>query len=212
MNDKNFDDLINDLTEDLTPVKRIAPLWQRLTLFILPQLAIITMAMVLYSDTHFNTAKFSQSPLYLIQCFLFIVTLITAVVTALLSTIPGRIKLKSLWLPVFPLAALIVSILMGYQHLEELEGTTRHFCEFEIFFIAIIPFTIMMKMLNKGFFISENASLLIGAFASALLPTAIMHLTCDPNPTHVLLFHFLPLFLFSFIVPKIYFKFIRKPM
>jgi len=202
-----MDDLINKLSAELKPVKKLAPIKWRLLLFIISQIILIPLVMKTYStlnfqDFHWNHLK--SDPFFITQVFLMLATWISTITVALLSTIPGRYRSEFNYIPITLTILLLLSVLANYLSLDNIVPEHRSTCLLEISFLGLIPFFFMLRMLKKGFFISENISLLLGAFSSALLPTILMHFTCNTHPTHVFIFHFLPLFLFSFLIPKIY--------
>jgi hypothetical protein len=212
---KNLEDFIQQLSADLKPVKKLPPIKWRLLWPILSSIVIIPLLMKVYSslslaDFHWNLLKVDL--LFLIQVILMLATWVSTLAVAFLSIIPGRYKSSYLWVPGTLLILLIISILSYYISPEHIVLEHRSVCMVEISLLAVIPFYIMLNMLKKGFFISENVSLFLGALSSALFPTLIMQFTCSTHPTHVLLFHFIPLFLFAFLIPKIYLKFFHKPM
>lgn len=204
-----MDDLINKLSAELKPVKKLPPIKWRLLLFIVSQIILVPLVMKTYSSLSledFNWGQLQSNPFFLTQILLMLTTWISTITVALLSTIPGRYKSEFNYIPIISTILLVLSILANYLSLDNVVHDHRSTCLVEISFLGLIPFFFMLRMLKKGFFISENISLLLGSFSSALLPTIIMHFTCNTHPTHVFVFHFLPLFLFSFLIPKIYLR------
>ncbi len=211
--DTEIDNLIDGLSSQLKPVKKLTPIkWRTLSL-ILSTLVILFLVMKSYSGLSwqdFHWELMEKDLFFLIQIILMLITLISTTVIAFVSIIPGRYKKKSLLLPITTFTLLLISIAVNYLSMDQVVHEHRSLCMVEISFLALIPFFIMLKMLKKGFFISEDTTLTLGALASALFPTIIMHFTCSTHPTHVFIYHFLPLFLFAYIIPKIYLKFLRN--
>ncbi len=209
-NNENMNDLISQLAGDLKPVKKLPPVKWRVLWFGLSQIILIPFLMKLYSalqlsDFHWDSLQ--HDLFFIIQVILMLTTLVTTITVCLLSILPGRYKEKYLWIPMTSVILLMISVAANYFSTAQVHMEHRSLCMAEVSFLGLIPFFIMLKMTKKGFFISENTTLLLGAFASALFPTLIMHFTCSTHPTHVFVYHFIPLFLFAFLIPKIYLKF-----
>lgn len=211
-NNQNMDDFISGLARDLKPVKKLPPVKWRTLWFILSQIIVIPLVMKAYSSlqlSDFHWDSLEHDPFFISQIILMFDSLISSVVVGLVSILPGRYKPEYLWVPIISIILLIASITVNYLSLSHIHTDHRSMCMVEVSLLGFIPFFFMLKMVKKGFFISENTTLFLGAFASALFPTIIMHFTCSTHPTHVFVFHFIPLFLFAFLAPKIYLKFFK---
>lgn len=211
-NKNEMNDFISQLAGDLKPVKKLPPLKWRVLWFTLSQIILIPLLMKTYSNlglSDFHWDSLQHDLFFITQVVLMIFTLGATISICLLSIIPGRYKSSYLWIPFISITLLILSVFANYFSMDQVHLEHRSLCTIEISFLALIPFFIMLKMVKKGFFISENTTLILGSFASALFPTIIMHFTCSTHPGHVFVFHFLPLFFFAFLIPKIYIKFFQ---
>ncbi len=212
-NRNDMNDLISKLSGELKPVKKLPAIKWRTLYFVLSQIVLIPLLMKIYSGlslSDFHWDSFKHDPFFIVQIGLMLIALVSSSVLCFLSIIPGRFKDSLIWIPITTIILLILSVVANYFSTGQVHMEHRSLCTLEISLLALIPFSIMLNMIKKGFFISENTTLILGSLASALFPTIVMHFTCSTHPTHVFVFHFLPLFIFAFLIPKIYIKLILK--
>lgn len=210
MGHDNIDQFIDKLSSELKPIRKLLPLKWRIPLFIIGQILIVTVLFLIYSSLSNQTSQFYdhalQNPYFLIQVILILLTWISASAVTLLSTLPGRFKRVYLLFPSLCFISLLISVFLNYWDLEQISHSHRAICMVEISLLAIAPFFFMIQLLKKGFFISKRLSMTLGSFSCALFPALIMHFMCNTHPMHVLIFHFLPVFIFSFLGAYIWIK------
>ncbi len=195
---------IDDLVEDLTPVKPLPSVWKRVSLYILGQIIFMVTVFYFYSDVKYQVGLLKASPLYALQLVLFFIFVITMSTLTILRSIPGRIRDKFFCGGAMIFAILLVTLALGSW--VNIESINREHCDIEIVIFSVPALFTMLLMIRKGFFIKDFKTYFTIALSSTLVPTFIMHFVCNPSAEHSLLFHILPAvvtsLLFSFIVKK----------
>ena len=195
---------LDELVDDLTPVKPLPKIWKRVTLFVSAQILFLIVAFYFYSDVHYQVGLLKSSALYALQLILFFGFVITMSTLTLLRSIPGRIKDAVLWIGGVIFILLLASLMLGSW--VNFVSMKRAHCDVEIVIFSIPALFTMLYMVKKGFFIRDFITYFTIALSSTAIPSFIMHFVCNPSAEHSLMFHILPAvvtsFVFSFLVKK----------
>jgi len=205
--------LIQQLVKDLKPVKTLAPLWQRIAIYLAATVGIALLELFVIAKIQPAVfLAFKNSPTYLFETVLIFFTPVIAAIGALILSVPGNenkqwvqyvaagsfaafilFNFYNIWFPVFPNAT--------RDHYNE-------FCVYDIVSLGTIPALLL-------FFIIRMAAPLNWKWLSGLITlgsfgplVAVQQLTCMGTAPHVLAAHVLPVLLISIAIYYIGRKFI----
>ncbi len=192
----NKDDLINQLTQDLQPVKVQMLPWQR-TLVWFP-LLLAAVAGISWMLDDYRPGFLSQ----LTEHLRFQIEMATALVVsavALYATfsgfVPGQYISKPVkWLFGIAVTLLIVSLIWSFFDATppaSREGL-RPFCELEALAYGIIALIILLFINRKGLPEINAQKRFIYGFSVGLIPALIMQIACMYEPAHAVFFHYIP--------------------
>jgi hypothetical protein len=165
------DTLIDRLAGDASPVRRVDPVWKRVTLWLclgFPPLLVIVAVHGLVVDL---PTLMGDGQLLVEQAAAF-ATAVAAAAAAFASTIPGGSR-RWLWLPAVPLAAWLLAIGKGCfdDWLQFGPDGLALRPDFECFgpmlLMAAVPAVVMLVMLRRGAPLAPRATLFLGALATA---------------------------------------------
>jgi len=167
------DALIDRLAGDAIPVRRVDPVWKRVTLWLclgVPPLVVI----VLFHGLAVDTATLMGDRRLLIEQGAALLTGVTAAAAAFSSTIPGASR-RWLWLPAAPLAVWLLAL--GKGCLDDLvqfgpDGLALRpdfDCLGPMLLMAVVPSAAMLLMLRRGAPLAPRATLFLGALATAAI-------------------------------------------
>ena len=191
-------DLINNLVNNLKPVKKIWSPRKRTSIFFTIQLIAIFTFIWIRSPFSNNLLQLNSLH-FTLQLLFFLITTICVTYFTLIKIIPGQSMSRFVY--IFPLVSLLCLIVSSYFFSSEimiLFPDQRSFCELEVIFLTIIPLTHLTYLIKKGFLFNKEL-LITTIIASTFIPAGIMHIACKFNPTHTLLYHLGPIFLITVV-------------
>lgn len=204
MNDQNF---IQNLVKELTPVKRLIPIKQRFSLWLIINLLITLVIMNFVTPLSSASFEKFKSPILVIDFLVYLATIITLSFAAFASIIPGAIadsKLNKFFIaPVFLYTYFVQKFLFVDVYFQEL--THRSMCSLEIILYALIPIISGLYLIRKGDLHHKIKSITFTAISASLVPSMIMHFSCMHNQEHTLINHLLPSMMISTISIVVYF-------
>jgi hypothetical protein len=164
--------LIDRLADSAEPVRRLPPLWRRVTVWLalgLPPL----LAIVAVHGLSVDAAALLGDRQLLTEQAAALATAATAAAAAFASTIPGAGRRWLLWLPALPLTAWLLALGRGclddWLRLggEGLALRPDTGCLIPMLLMAAVPMTAMLLMLRRGAPLAPRLTLLLGALATA---------------------------------------------
>ncbi len=167
------DTLIERLSEDAAPVRRLPAPWLRALLWLLPGLAIIA-AVVVAVKGLFDPRMVLADHRMVIEEAATLVTAVTAALAAFQSTVPGASR-RWLWVPLAPLAVWLASVGQGciddYIRLG-MAGLAVRFdggCMLPMVLIGFVPTIMIVVMLRRGAPLAPRLTLALAGLAVAAL-------------------------------------------
>jgi hypothetical protein len=165
------DALIDRLSGDAIPVRRVGPVWKRVALWLclgIPPLVVI----VLFHGLAVDGATLMGDRGFLVEQGAALLTAVAAAAAAFSSVIPGASR-RWLWLPAVPLAVWLLAL--GKGCLDDWlqfgpEGLALRpdlECFGPMLLMAIVPTGAMLAMLRRGAPLAPRATLFLGALATA---------------------------------------------
>jgi len=189
------DDLINELTTDLTPVKAIsvpkaAMLWLAATFLS----SIIFLLLVMPFRDNF-ISQLSESKHFLIESILGLAFIAYLAYKSIDSAIPSdSATSKSRYLPLTLLLCWIGIYAFGFidPAVHPSDHGMRPHCSIEVMIYAIPSLVIGLFIINKQWPLAPTMSgLLVGLVAGAV-PAFLMQFACAYETEHILVYHLLP--------------------
>lgn len=161
-------------------------------------IAFVISAVLMYFVQVFRPGFASQllhHPFFLIEIASALLFSFGGAYLLLSHSIPGERGPKRLVVGLYTLAVLFaVGLVASFTSLAP-ESTTvgaRHACWLEVLAYGAICLVVMIVMMRRGFVrFSWSRGMLYGLVAG-LVPAALMQLACMYNPSHALVFHYLP--------------------
>ena len=196
MNEK-FDLLIDELAENLSPVKTLFSPSKRLVIWL--GVAILNIALF-YFILPRGQFSFPNDPFDSLGLFSFGAFLLVGAYTSFSLVIPGLDKGRTIQYSLLSFGFLIFALLTDYI-LGKSSGFAhkRAFCSYEIILMSVIPFIHLNHLLFKGFLVRRNITFFLAGICASILPAAYMHVACSNEPLHALKWHIMPAFLFAWI-------------
>ncbi len=165
------DALIDRLTADAVPVRRVDPVWKRVALWIAfgipPLLAIVAFHAV-------DLPALIADRQLLVEQAAALLTAVAAAAVAFASTVPG-IDRRWFWLPAAPLTVWLLALGKGcvddWVRLgpEGLALRPDFECFGPMLLMAVVPAAAMLLMLRRGAPLAPRTTLFLGALATAAL-------------------------------------------
>lgn len=194
-------DLIGRLVKDLKPVRTLAPLWQRVAMYLIATVGVALVEILVIAKIHPEVyAVLSDSPMFLIETLIILGTPIIAAVGALVLSVPGNenkrwlqygavglflaflgLNIYNIWYPIFP------NSFMG----------NNDYCSLDIVSLGFIPCIILFLIVRQAAPLNWkwlSWLITLGAFAPLV---AMQQLTCMASAPHVLLAHISPVIIMS---------------
>lgn len=192
---KKTEDVINELSEDLSAIKPINT-FKRFIYWLGFTALIATVASIAIGTRHDLLDKLS-SELFLVEIILALATGLLAALSANWLSIPdaGQKKKWLLWLPVVPLSFLcmmvIYQLIMKPMHI--MESNQNILCGTDIIVVALIPTVILFLLLKRAASTSSKLCSSMAMIAVLALGFLCSRLIC-PNDElgHLLISHYLP--------------------
>lgn len=167
------DDLIEQLAGQATPVRRLAPPWQRALIWVavsLPPVALV----VLIHGAHKSPAMLVADWHFVVEAIAVAATAVTAAIAAFACEVPGMSR-RWLFVPFVPLAIWLATLgqacaqeyaLLGGQALAVREDSG---CLLPAIIGGIVPAVAMVAMLARGAPVMPRLTLVFGALAVAAI-------------------------------------------
>lgn len=201
----NIEKLIENLSGDLRPVKKLWSPEKRFLIWFCFQALLVGLLLKIFGPFQIEWSDFSA------EIFLLLSTILASGYLALTSVIPGRNKNISLKLVLLPLF-LTITILV-FKIVSTPAGPTPHLrnlCFLEIFIFALVPMAHLIYLLQKGFFINKAKTFRLASVSAAFIPAAFMHVICSHHPIHTLVFHLAPAGIAASTMAFLIYKFSEK--
>lgn len=191
----NRKNLIDDLSQDLKPVKPIN-LFAVTATWYLAAFAFAIGMMLLVSPFRENIwSQLASSKQFLFESILGLVAIALLVHRGIaLSRPSSNTTVKALALPIALLLLWLGMYVFGYFQpaLEPAMLGKRAHCSLEVIFISIPSMLIGMAIIKKQWPIMPTISALLIGLAAGAIPQLLMQFGCMYETTHILLFHVLP--------------------
>jgi hypothetical protein len=191
--DQNFDIYIDKLAGELSPVKVHWSAEKRSLLWFVLHVSWICGLGLSFSHLNdFNFSDMAYRTNLVLEISLFVIAIILTSFSSFVSMVPGRLnKTASLILilvgPFILLTLFAVKMMTMQGHM--LKSSMLIGCEFQIILYSLPPIFHLYYMIRNGeHFYSKRTFLSIG-MASALIPSALMHIICMGDYKHVVIFH-----------------------
>ncbi len=208
----NNADLIQQLVKDLKPVRTLAPLWQRVSLYLLATIGVALIEMFVIAKIHPEVyLAFRNSPMFLIETLLILGTPVIAAVGALVLSVPGNENKQ--WLQYSAVAVFLLFIGMNLYNIfdpifpNSIKGH-NDYCMLDIISLGFIPAILLFLIVRKAAPLNWkwlSGLITLGAYAPLV---AVQQVTCMASGPHVLLAHITPVLLMSVAIYYLGRKFI----
>ena len=188
-------DLIDDLVNDLRPVRRPGKVG-RAALLCLVMATLWSVVIVLATGPLRPGAlrDLAAHPLFIAETGLAALAIAALGVAALRSAIPGepRMALRFLWL--LPVTAwvtvYIVELAYPAAWVSNLGG--RYECSWQVVLFSLPAFALFLWGARRQFPLRPRSTGFLAAAAAAAIPGALMQFACMYVPEHILLHHLVP--------------------
>ena len=182
--------LIEDLTHDLRPVKRLLSPSKRTFVWITLQLFLVWGLMMWRKEF-----IISSSALVIFEAVILLAIGAIAGLISYRDVIPGirnkNLKVVLIFLTFLFISSLALRAISGLNPISF--NATRSWCEFEMIGLSLIPLSHLFALLRSGVYRENKKTLYLATLASVAIPAFFMHFVCGNHPLHALLFHVLPL-------------------
>lgn len=197
------EDLIQQLTSDLQPVRRLRPVAIRVVGWFVVATASLGLVMILMGVRRELGDAADRSD-FAIEAVLLIVTALSAAVGALLVSIPGAERARLVrWLPIvagiatvlWALGELVMASAMGAP-----TGrlTFAWHCVYKTASVAAIPSVVLFVMIRRAAPLHAARAGFLAILATAAVGVLGANIICpNDRPLHMLLWHAAPLMLFA---------------
>ena len=175
-------ELIDRLSVEVRPVRRLRPPIMRLALWLLVAIPYAVLMVLLFREhAEPGLAEITASPRYFVEQAAALLTAATAAYAAFASLVPGSDR-RVLWLPLLPLAAWLASIGQGciedWLRLGSAALAIRADtgCLVPMLLIGIVPALTMVAMLREGAPLMPRLTVALGGLAVAGLVNFVLQL------------------------------------
>ena len=165
--------LIEVLSDQAAPVRRLPPAWLRTIVWLVPGLVIVAIVVVAVKGV-FDPRMMLADPRMVVEEAATLVTAITAALAAFQSTVPGASR-RWFWVPAATLAVWLAAVGAGciddYVRLG-MDGLTVSFdggCMVPAVLIGIVPSVAIVAMLRRGAPLVPRLTLALAGLAVAAL-------------------------------------------
>jgi hypothetical protein len=196
-------DFIDALVSDLDPVRPAVPRLRATLSWLLVSWVLVGGAILASGPLREGVAtEFMRSPRFVLELALGFAAGSAAIWAGLEFGVPGAFSARRLWTPPLLLfGAWILAVGSGLIDLRmpvTLDGMRAH-CFLQTFLISLPPYTMALYFLRgRTAYSQTSAGLLVGA-AAAAIPALWMHVACQAEPMHVLIFHLSPILIVGFL-------------
>lgn len=208
----NNAELIQQLVKDLKPVKNLAPLWQRVALYLGLTLGVALIELFVIAKVQPDVyLAFRNSPMFLIQTVLILGTPLVSAVGALVLSVPGNENKK--WIQYGAVGTFLLFIGLNiYSIFDPIFPNSIYghndFCVLDIVSLGFFPALLLFFIVRQAAPLDWkwlSGLITLGAFAPLV---AVQQLTCMASAPHVLLAHVLPVLIMSVAIYYLGRKFI----
>lgn len=206
---KKTEELINSLSKDLRPVRPIESLWKRIFRWICVALASLLVSIALLG-TRENLGIAVRDGMWWLHTILMALLAISSAISAFVFSVPGKDRSKVIrWAPLFSLLAWALAVFGGAFQSSQGAGVGL-MCLKDIMVIGAIPGMALFVMIMQGVVFKRPLAGVYCFLAIAALGSLGTQFICmSDSPLHLLVWHFLPVFLLGLIgsfVGKFLFK------
>ena len=195
--------LINTLSQNIKPIKVIAPLWKRLLMWMM--IAILTTGLWLWMmKLRTDLDRMLTTPLFLIELFLLALLLIFSGFCLLSASIPGRLKkihlyqLVGLW--VSWKLNLLISLSAKHYKLTIMDPFYVYSCGIIVTAVAVIPAIVLFIWMKKAAPLNKKLTIGLMGSCSGLIGLTTITLYCHITElVHILLWHGSPVLIITII-------------
>ena len=193
---KNF---IDGLVENHGPVKPLMTAGKRTILAFMAYPLIIAAIMLYIHPFRANFLGAFSNILFVIEMLAGAFSISYFMLFSFTSVIPGSYNKKSIFIALGSFLILALLIVKGiyFPHKAASMAGKRPSCYYEVLTLGIIPFLHLIYLCNKGVMFFKFRTLMGAAFASAAIPSILMHIACMYDPFHILDHHILPVIIFT---------------
>ena len=191
----NENDLIEQLTRDLSPVARPRPLALVLGAWLLCSVVYVVTLMALLGPYRPGFAdQLVTHPRFAFEMLLGIGALLCFAVAAFNAAVPGRGSKRILIAGWFMAAGWLSHFLAGdiYVVLEPSMAGKRELCALEAYLYSVPPLLAAIWLQHKRFTLDPVRAAVYAAVTAAMIPALVMQLACMYVPSHILEAHVLP--------------------
>lgn len=201
----NTEELIKKLSKEQNKNILQAPSYYIKNLSILMLIYAIFMAVV--AGVHKNIFSYLQNPFLIAELTGLIFITIFSIVGGVFSLYPDNFQNNSkISRPIKSFLGFLMIIMTycGYEFIKEAEILFRHLpshnieCSLSIMGMSVLPSALMFFIINKGATTNSLSAGFYSVLASSALSGFILRLAeADASLFHVLIWHYIPIFLFS---------------
>lgn len=197
------DELIEQLTADLSPVRPPGPVWRRAAGWLVVAVASLVVVM-LWMGVRRDLGDAAERIGFALEATLLLLTAVSASVGALLVSTPGAgISPRVRWVPV-ALGLLSIFLAAGELAYAAVSGgptgtiTFAWHCVYKTTTVALLPGIVLFVMVRGGAPLQTVWAGLLALLATAAIGVLGANIICpNDRPMHMLLWHLLPLMLFA---------------
>lgn len=197
------EDLIRQLASEAKPVHPLRPTaWRALAWLMIAAIALAVVMLLM--GVRRELGDTADRVDFVVEAALLVMTAVSAVIGALLVSIPGAgVDRRVRWLPVI-LGAACVLLAAGELTYAAMTGvptgrlTFAWHCVFKTTSVAIVPGIVLFVMLQRAAPLQTAWAGLLAGLATASIGVLGANIICPTDrPLHMLLWHVLPLMLFA---------------
>jgi hypothetical protein len=196
------EELIQQLAAEARPVRRLRPLAVRVTVWLLLAGASLA-AVMLWMGARRELRDTADGLDFTIEAGLLLLTALSAVIGAMLVSVPGAASRRARWIPV-GLGVASVLLAVGELVYAAMTGgptgqlTFAWHCVYKTTSVALVPGIVLFIMLRRAAPLHVAWAGLLAALATASVGVLGANIICPVDrPLHMLLWHVLPLMLFA---------------
>jgi hypothetical protein len=197
---RKTEDLINSLSNELKPVRPLETPLKRIMRWSIVSITSILVGVALFGVRE-NFEMAIQDGMWWVHTFLMALIAVSSAASAIIFSVPGRDRSFFLrWMPLFTLFAWIIAILSGvFQESTHVAGA-GFVCVRDIIVMGAIPGIALFFMILQGVVFKRPMAGFFGFLAIAALGSMGTQFICaSDSPMHLLVWHFLPVFLLGLV-------------
>lgn len=193
----NREQLISELTNDLTPIIGAGRIMGMVVLWLLASFILVSSIMYMVDPFRETSAQqLINHPQFFIESFIGMLAIIFLTIVGFRLGIPSNDSLIKLALPA--LSVLVIWILfyiagLWFPALEpSMEGKRTVLCHIETFIYGCMPLALGLFMIRKLWPLYTMLTGLIIGLAAGAIPALIMQFACLYDPHHIISHHIVP--------------------